>query len=116
MDKDEVFEYIICSIKDEIDEIINKSDVDYLIDWDEEGECGLWNYDFAMKEDIDTICKICEDIDMIDSVSTYVSDNDDEYNHTICCYIDIRDLQYRMIEDEYETVIWWNNQGLVIPK
>lgn len=117
MNKDLILEHIINFIKYDIDEIMEKSNIDYIIDWDDGTDLGLWHYDFALNEKIETIYDICNELDKIDYITTYISNNYDEYKYTLCCYIDIRNLEYRLIND-YETeeiIVFWDNTGLLIP-
>lgn len=86
-------EMMISSIKQKLYDIVYDNDLGLFcgIDWDEESELGLWNYDFAVdgyKEDIDNLAEELE----IDYVTTFVSENYDECDYTICCYIDVREL------------------------
>lgn len=81
----EVFE-----IQKELNKIMDESGFEYIITWDEEGELGLWNYDFAVIGEYKEIEILSYELE-IKNVSTYVDTNDDEYDYTICCYIDLRD-------------------------
>lgn len=81
----------IFKIQRKLDEIMDESDLEYIIDWDEEGERGLWNYDFAIMSNLDEAVKVVMKMENIPNVSTYINENNDIYNYTICCYIDLRD-------------------------
>lgn len=81
----------IFKIQKKLDKIIDESNLEYIIDWDEEGERGLWNYDFAIMNNYDEVEKAAIKMADVPHVSTYVNENDDVYKWTICCYIDIRD-------------------------
>lgn len=86
-------ENMIENIKQKLYDIVYNNDLGLFcgIDWDEESELGLWNYDFAVdgfKEDIKNLAKELE----IDYVTTFVDEHYDECDYTICCYIDVREL------------------------
>lgn len=81
----------VFKIQRKLDKIMDESSLEYIIDWDEEGERGLWNYDFAIMSNHDEVAKAAMKMADIPNVSTYINKNDDIYNYTICCYIDLRD-------------------------
>lgn len=81
----------INEIKKRIDLIINNSEIEYIIDWDDGTDIGLWHYDFATNECYEKACEIADELKWIANVDTYISKNYDDYQWTICCYIDLTD-------------------------
>lgn len=81
----------IYEIKTRIEAIMNNSEIEYIIDWDDGTDLGLWHYDFAVNESYEKTSEIVNKLKWIPNVNPYISENYDGYQWTLCCSIDLTD-------------------------